>query len=158
MKQIERVGFLAFIVAVVAGIGCGTDERHETLNLSGHVFTEKFSCNQAFTGQAAFCSDLNRTDVIEFTSTGLNTYEVRDVPDTGFVIEGTLSGLTFHWTATSPNGYSETGTWTFFSAGGSFSGPSHYVADDGSYSGDCNTNGEHGLSTPPAPPLPPGCP
>jgi hypothetical protein len=158
MKRTECAVLVAFAAAVFVGQGCSNDERHQFLDLDGKLFTETFSCNQAFTGQPAFCSDLNRTDQIQFARTGLNSYEVRNVPDTGFLIEGDVSGLVFFWGATSPNGYSENGTWTFSPGGASYSGPSHYLADDGTYSGDCYTNGARGLSTPPDPPLPPGCP
>ncbi len=159
MKRIERAMLIAFVASVVLGQGCIThDKRHETFDLAGKIYTEKFTCNQTFTGQPAFCPDLDEVNQLHFQSTGSSTFEVRNIPDTGFVIDGTLIGLSFDWTATSPNGYSESGTWTFSSGGGSFSGPSHYMATDGSYSGDCNTNGVRGLTAPPDPPLPDDCP
>ena len=160
MRRPECAVLIAFVTAVLIGQGCSTnDERHEAFDLGGKFFTEKFSCNETPTGQPTFCSDLNEVDQLQFERDGFNTFEVRNFPDTGFVIHGTLIGLAFHWNATSPNGYTESGTWTFSPGGGSFSGPSHFVANSGSYRGDCNTNGDIGLlGTPPAPPLPAGCP
>jgi len=158
MKTTASAVILVFVAALVLGVGCSQDERHELFDLDGKLFTEKFTCNQTFTGQPPVCSDLNQVDQIEFHRIGFTTFEARNVPDTGFLIEGTLTGSTFVWDATSPNGYTESGTWAFTSSGNSFSGPSHYVADDLSYAGDCNTNGDRGLSTPPDPPLVAGCP
>ncbi len=160
MKKAESAVLIAFVAAVLLGHGCSSnDERHEFFDLSGAIYAEKFTCNQTPAGQPTTCSDLNEVDRLQFERDGFNTFEVRNVPDTGFVIHGTLIGLGFHWNATSPNGYTESGTWTFSRSGGSFSGPSHYVANNGSYSGDCNTNGDIGLlTTPPAPPYPAGCP
>jgi uncharacterized protein YgiB involved in biofilm formation len=154
----NRAVLIVFAATLLLGYGCSDDERHQLFDLDGDIYTETFSCNQTFTGQQTTCPDLNETDRIQFERTGPNTFEVRDVPDTGFVINGTLVGLVFTWNATSPNGYTESGTWTFSQSGGSFSGPSHYVANNGSYTGDCNTNGDIGLSTPPDPPRPAGCP
>ncbi len=80
--------------------------------------------------------------MILFTSTAPGIYTGADVPDTGFVYNGTLSGTTFTWNAVSPLGYTETGIWTFSADGSTFSGSSHYVADPpGNYSGDCNETG-----------------
>ena len=158
MTKTEGVGLIGLVAAVLLGYGCSNDQRHEAFDLNGRIYTEKFSCNKIFTGQPAFCPDVNKVDQIGFQSTGSSTFEVRGIPDTGFVIDGALIGLDFVWTATSPNGYTESGTWTFSSSGASFAGPSHYVANDASYSGDCNTNGRFGMSAPPAPPFPAGCP
>ena len=160
MRKTEWAVLVVFVSAVLLGYGCSThDERHEFFDLSGTFYTEKFTCNQTPTGQPTFCSDRDEVDQLQFERDGFNSYEVRNFPDTGFVIHGRLIGLSFQWNATSPNGYTESGSWTFSPSGGSFSGPSHYVANNGSYSGDCNTNGDIGLlGTPPAPPFPPGCP
>jgi len=160
MRMTESAVLIVFMSALLFGYGCSThDERHEFFDLSGAIYTEKFTCNQTPTGLPTTCSDRNEVNRIQFERDGFNSFEVRTVPDTGFVIHGRLIGLAFPWNATSPNGYAESGTWTFSPGGGSFSGPSHYVANDGSYSGDCNTNGDIGaLSTPPDPPDPPGCP
>jgi len=158
-KELKSVGTAVFAAAVVAGIGCShDDERHQSFDLDGDIYTEKFSCNQTFTGQPTTCPDFNQTDQIQFQQAGSNTWQVKNVPDTGFVITGSFSGLDFHWTATSPNGYTESGTWTFSSNGNTFAGPSHYVANDNSYTGDCNTNGDIGLGSVPDPPAPIGCP
>jgi len=160
MKKPGRMAILAFFVCLVVGVGCSTsDDRHDTFSLAGKVYSEKFTCNEVFAGSPTLsCPDLNDIDQIAFMQTSGNNYEVRDVPDSGFVMNGTMTGLTFQWTATSPNGYTETGTWTFSNGGGSFSGPSHYVADDASYSGDCHENGAIGIATPPDPPMPAGGP
>jgi hypothetical protein len=160
MTTIGRMGILAFGVCLLIGVGCSSsDQRHESMNLDGKFYREKFTCNEVFTGSPSLtCPDFNQTDEVQFVRVGGSSYEVRDVPDTGFLITGTLSGLDFDWDATSPNGYTESGTWSFTSSGDSFHGPSHYVAEDGSYSGDCNTNGNIGLSDPPDPPAPVGCP
>lgn len=159
MKKSECAVLIVFVAAVLLGHGCTSDDdRHETFDLDGDTFTEKFTCNKTFTGQPTTCPDVNQVDRLEFQRVGFRSYEVRNDPDTGFVIEGTLIGVTFNWTATSTSGYTEFGTWTFSSGGGSFSGPSHYTADDDSYSGDCNTNGDRGLSIPADPPSPTGCP
>ena len=157
MKKTEYALLIVFVAAVLVGYGCSNDERHEFLDLGGTIYTETFTCDQTLTGQPTFCAG-TETDRIQFERTGLNRYQVRNVPDTGFVINGTVFGLDFRWNATSTSGYTESGTWTFSPSGNTFSGPSHYVANDGSYSGDCNTNGDIGLSTPPDPPPPAGCP
>lgn len=158
MRRIQCAVLIAFVAAVLVGYGCSRDDRHELFDLDGKIYTEKFTCNKTFTGQSPVCPDFNETDQIQFQRTGSSTFVARNVPDTGFVIDGTLFGVAFHWSAASPNGYTESGTWTFSSSGGSFSGASHYVADDNSYSGDCNTNGLRGYNTPPDPPAPAGCP
>ncbi len=148
-----------FVGALLAGFGCSNnDERHEPFDLDGKLYHEKFSCNQTPTGQPTICSDFNQSDEIQFSRLGSNSFEARNVPDTGFHIVGTLSGFVFQWTATSPNGYTESGTWTFSSNGNTFAGPSHYVANNGSYSGDCNTNGDIGVGGVSDPPAPTGCP
>ena len=113
--------------------------------------------SQAFTGQPEFCADLNVTDDIRFTETTADAFTVLDVPDSGFVLQGNLVGTVFTWTAVSPNGYTEAGSWTFTSDLSSFAGSSHYVADDGTYAGDCNETGVQS-GVPPDPPTIGACP
>jgi len=128
------------------------------LDLDGLIYVERYNCSQAFTGMPEFCADADVSDTLQFTRTGANTYTVRDVPDTGFLYSGTLAGLTFTWTATSPNGYSESGTWRFVSDASTFAGTSHYVANDNSYAGDCTQTGARSPATPAAPPPIGSCP
>ena len=155
----KGAGVALFATAVLAGFGCSSDDnRHQFFDLDGDIYTEKFSCNKTFTGQPTTCPDFNQNDQIQFNQTGSNSWEAKNVPDTGFLIAGSFSGFDFHWTATSPNGYTESGTWTFSSNGNTFSGPSHYVANDDSYTGDCNTNGDIGVGSVTDPPAPIGCP
>jgi hypothetical protein len=164
MKHAGIALWVAFGVALGLGFGCSDSNRPASgsskINLDGATYTEKYTCNEQFGGgPPTTCPDLNVVDVIAFTSTGVDTYTGLDVPDTGFVYTGTMSGTTFTWSATSPAGYTETGVWTFSADGSSFSGSSNYVANDLSYSGTCNTNGVLGtVTTPPDPPLPSGCP
>lgn len=159
MTKTRSAAGVLFAAAVLAGFGCSDDdERHQFFDLDGDVYTEKFSCNQLRTGLPTTCPDFNESQQIQFNQTGSNSWRAEDVPDTGYVITGSFSGLDFHWTATSPNGYTESGTWTFSSNGNTFSGPSHYVANDLSYSGDCNANGDIGVGSVPDPPAPTGCP
>jgi len=157
------VSWIAFVAALGLGCGCSSSDNNSTppptFNLDGRTYTEKYTCNQTFTGMSATCADLNVSDVIAFQITGPYTYVGHDVPDTGFVYNGTLIGTLFNWSATSPNGYSETGTWAFSGNGDSFSGASHYIANDGTYDGDCNETGVFGTGTvPPNPPLVFACP
>jgi hypothetical protein len=154
---------LAFAAVVAVGYGCNSSDSStppQSFSLDGMTYTEKYTCNETFTGGPPYsCPDLNATDVINFQSTGSNHYVGHDVPDTGFVYNGDLVGTVFTWSATSPDGYTESGTWTFTSNGDSFAGSSDYVADPpGAYSGHCNTTGTVGdMSTPPDPPAPTGC-
>jgi hypothetical protein len=156
---------VAFVAALGLGLGCNSSSYDnspppQNPSLDGKTYTEKYTCNEIFGAPPLSCPDLNVTDVINFQSTGGNTFEGRDVPDTGYVYTGTLSGTTLTWTATSPLGYTESGTWTFSASFDSFSGSSHYedAAVPPSYSGDCNTNGVLAPGTPSDPPLPSGCP
>ena len=163
MLTLRRAMGLAFVAALALGLGCdsSTETPPPRFILDGKIYTEKFTCNETSApGAPLTCPDLNQTDVIQFEYTGGTTFEVRNVPDTGFIYTGELVGMTFTWTATSPNGYTESGSWDFVSSGAEFTGSSHYVADaPGTYSGDCNTNGTLGTATVPADPPPPaGCP
>ena len=159
MKKLECALWIAFLAALAMGYGCGrADSPHQLSNLNGKTYTEKYTCNLTSSGSPTSCSDLNAIDHIIFHKTGTDTYEVRDVPDSGFIYNGTMVGDDFLWTATSPTGYTESGTWTFSARRDSFFGSSHYVADDASYDGDCNANGLLGSATPPDPPFPASCP
>jgi hypothetical protein len=166
MKSTRMTLWIAFTAALGLGYGCGGTDYNNggsgstPLALDGKTYGEKYTCNEQFGGvPPTTCPDLNEVDEIIFASTGPDTFEVRDVPDSGFVLTGTLSGNSFVWTATSPLGYTEAGTWTFASSGATFSGSSHYVANDLTYAGDCNENGSLGAGTiPPNPPSPSGCP
>ncbi len=164
MKKTGIVLWIAFVAALGMGYGCSDGNRPGSapakIELDGKTYGEKYTCNEQFGGvPPTTCPDLNEVDDIIFASTGPNTFEVRDVPDSGYVLTGTLSGTSFIWSATSPFGYSETGTWTFSTDGSTFTGSSRYVADDLTYAGDCNENGLLGSGAiPPDPPLPTGCP
>jgi hypothetical protein len=163
MIEIRKAACLAFTVALGLAYGCGSSTTPgPVFVLDGKTYTEKFTCNKTLTaGGPVTCPDLNATDVIQFQYVSGTTFVVHDVPDTGFLYTGTLSGMTFTWTATSApaDAYTESGSWTFEASGATFSGSSHYVADDGSFQGDCNVNGAIGTATvPPDPPSPAGCP
>ena len=145
-----------FTIALAAGFGCSNNGSDmpgsgNQFQVDGKSYNEIFTCSQQFTGGAPFCADLNASDTINFHLTGGGVYEVRDVPDTGFVYMGTFSGTVFTWTATSPDGYTESGSWTFNLTATSFTGSSTYVANDNSYTGECNTNGSIAPHTPPNP-------
>lgn len=147
-------------VALLAASGCSKSNKSTTapppgIDLDGFVYNEVYSCSHTPSGgPGSFCSDDQATDTIQFAKTGASTYQVRDVPDTGFVYNGTLSGLVFSWNATSPDGYTESGTWIFSADAATFSGVSHDIANDNSYNGDCSTNGARAPATPaPAPPI-----
>ena len=156
--------WIALVAALGMEYGCASPNANRPgsgkIELDGKTYKEKYTCNEQFGGvPPTTCPDLNKVDTIGFLSTGPNTFEVRDVPDNGYVLTGTLSGDTFIWSATSPLGYTETGTWIFSASADTFTGTSHYVATDNTYAGDCNENGALGSgSIPPDPPLPTGCP
>lgn len=155
MNRVTTFVIGLFLVLLAVGVGCGGSEpvNNNPFRVNGKVYQEKYTCSQQFTAQAPFCADLNVVDTIRFDSTGSNHYEVRDLPDTGFLYTGTFTGQDFIWTATSPDGYHESGTWTFDAKGDVFSGSSTYTADDGTYTGECNTNGLLAPTTPADPPL-----
>jgi hypothetical protein len=119
--------------------------------LDGRSFNEIYTCIQSFGGDEPFCADSNEGDTILFTHIGGGSYEIRDVPDTGFLYEGTIGCTTFTWVAQYPGEYTEQGTGEFSSDLESFSGSSIYVADDFSYSGSCNETGAEAPATPPNP-------
>jgi len=154
------VVWIVLAAAIATEYGCNDNNPAAPRSTpGGKSYTEKYTCNEEFGGvPPTTCPDLNVVDEIAFTATGTDTYEVRDVPDSGFLMTGTMAGDVFTWSATSPNGYTETGTWTFSSDHSSFSGSSHYVANDNSYAGDCNETGLQGTTAPADPPSPPGCP
>lgn len=116
--------------------------------LDGRTFNEIYTCIETPIGSDSFCADHNVHDAIRFTHVGGGSYEVRDVPDTGFLSEGTIGCTTFAWVASSPGEYTESGTWNFTSDLESFSGSSLYLADRFAYTGQCNTTGAES----PAPP------
>ena len=123
MKMSARIAALGLGAILMAGFGCGSNGNKTTVappgavDINGFTFNEIFTCNETFTGAAPVCADNQVADVIQFTSTGASTYEGRDVPDTGFIYTGTMSGLVLRWTAVSPNGYTESGSWTFAADG-----------------------------------------
>ena len=127
--------------------------------LDDRTYIEKYSCSESIGGGAPYCADLNASDSLRFNHLGGGEYEVRDVPDTGFVYNGILTCRVFDWDALSPGEYTESGVWTFTNNNlVSFSGSSTYVALDDSYEGGCNGTGAESPNIPPDPPLPPGCP
>jgi hypothetical protein len=119
--------------------------------LDGRTFNEIYTCIQSFGGDNPFCADSNEGDAIRFTHIGGGSYEIRDVPDTDFLYEGTIGCTTFTWVAEYPGEYIEQGTWEFTSDLVSFSGSSIYVAQDFSYNGSCNITGKEAPATPPNP-------
>ena len=53
MRHVKGAAAAVFTAAVVAGFGCSEDdERHQFFELDEDIYTEKFSCNQTFTGQS----------------------------------------------------------------------------------------------------------
>ncbi len=156
MNKPARIGTLV-AVALLAGLpACSKNNKSTPLappavELDGLVFNEILTCNQTPATGGTFCADNQVPAQLKFTKTSSNTYRIHDVPDTGVVFNGTLSGLEFTWNAANPLGYTETGTWTFASDGASFAGISHYVANDDSYSGDCSATGAKDPARPPAP-------
>jgi hypothetical protein len=126
--------------------------------LDEQTYVERYTCAETFQGGAPYCADSNVSDNIRFNHVGGGDYEVRNVPDTGFIYNGTLTCRTFEWNAVSPGEYTEVGTWTFSDNLSSFSGSSTYAALDESYAGECNTTGALSPNVPPNPPPVPPCP
>lgn len=162
MKNWKRSATCTLGLAVLLQSACGSSGNKSTVappgavDINGFMYTEIYTCNESRPGSPTVCADNQASDVIQFTATGASTYEGRDVPDTGFTYNGTMSGLVLTWTAVSPDGYTESGTWTFSADGSTFSGSSTYTANDRSYSGRCNTNGAKvpGMPSAPAPVAP----
>jgi hypothetical protein len=125
--------------------------------LDDRTYNETYTCSFVPEGGEPICDVTNAQDTLHFTHTGGNDYEVLDVPDTGFVYNGSLDCRTFTWTALSPGDYTEEGTWEFSGNLSGFSGSSSYFALDSSYSGDCNITGAEAPDTPPNPTLVPPC-
>lgn len=153
----KRLGYgcvyAALFATALVGFGCNNDDDTPVVPiLDGRTYTEMYKCSQTFTGGDPFCADDNATDSLAFNHVSGNTYEVRDVPDTGFAYTGTLSGQTFTWTADSPDGYTEAGVWVFSSDFSTFEGASEYVADNATYAGECTTTGAEDPATPAEPP------
>jgi hypothetical protein len=126
--------------------------------LNERIYKEIYTCAESSGGGARYCDVSNAEDSIRFEHVSGGEYEVRDVPDTGFVYNGTLTCRTFDWTALSPGDYTEAGTWTFAPDLESFAGSSTYVALDDSYEGECNTTGAKDPNSPPNPTPVPPCP
>ena len=135
-----------------------TSECPQPNALDERIYNEIYTCAESFQGSDPYCADSNASDSIRFTHVGGGEYEIRDVPDTGFVYNGTLTCRTFDWTALSPGEYTEGGTWTFSGNLSSFVGSSIYEALDSSYDGECNTTGALSPATPPNPTPVPPCP
>jgi hypothetical protein len=158
VSTIDALRDLQFVVGLVDVLECQSCSVTTTTipecpaagALDGLVFNEKYTCVES-----GVCVDENVADKIKFHHLGGGKYEIRDVPDTGFVYQGTLACSTFEWQATSPGEYIETGTWEFTANMTAFSGRSEYEAIDHSYSGTCN---ETGAKAPANPPNPPACP
>lgn len=125
--------------------------------LDDRTYNETYTCSFVPQGGEPSCDVTNAQDALHFTHTGGKDYEVRDVPDTGFVYNGSLNCRTFEWTALSPGDYTEEGTWQFSGDLSEFSGSSSYFALDSSYAGDCNATGAEVPDFPPNPPLVPPC-
>lgn len=157
MKRSTGIAACCLAGLVVLGFGCGSSNNKPVVappgavDIDGFVYNQIYTCNQTRPGSATTCADNQVADVIQFTTTGGSTYEGRDVPDTGFVYTATMSGLILTWTAISPNGYHESGVWTFSADGSAFSGSSTYNADDASYTGRCNSTGARTPAVPSAP-------
>jgi hypothetical protein len=145
---------------VPLGCSCAACEDSEECPpedaLDDRTYKETYTCDISFDGGPRSCDSDEASDSIRFFHEADGNYEVRDVEDTGFVYNGTLTCRTFEWEALSPGNYTEAGTWTFSKNLTSFSGSSTYTAIDGSYTGDCNTTGAQS-GDPPIPPRPPGC-
>jgi len=163
MRRFTSAFLGVFVVLLVIGSGCSSSDSSSIngssmLQIDGKSFNEKYTCNESFGGGPLTCADLAVQDTIQFTLISGSTYEARDVPDTGFLYTGTFNGLVFNWTATSPDGYTEAGSWTFGTSGNSFSGSSTYIADDFTYQGSCKETGSVVPNVPSDPPLVTGCP
>jgi len=96
-KKIACASWIAFVAALGLGYGCSSSDDPpsnvpQSFSLDGRTYTEKYTCNETFTGMPTECVDVAVSDVIVFTSTGGNNYTGEDVPDTGFVYTGTLNG------------------------------------------------------------------
>ena len=164
MKR-SNVGFQGlFLALLVVGVGCtnsdDTTTTTPTFAVDGKSYIEKYTCNEVFPPSPTLtCPDLAVQDTIQLTLITGNQYEGRDVPDTGYVYNGTFSGQVFTWTAVDPiNSYTESGVWTFDAAGNFFTGSSTYTANDGSFTGNCNETGALAPIVPSDPPLVSGCP
>lgn len=132
--------------------GCPPQDALDNVDLN-----EIYTCIQKFTGQSYFCSEQDEGDTIRFTHQGGGNYEGRDVPDSGFVYTASLSCTTLVWSAVSPNGYTETGTWEFSSDLSTFSGSSIYIATNNTFQGQCLETGAVSPATPADPPALPPC-
>jgi hypothetical protein len=140
-----------FLVVLAIGVGCNDDDDDNGGNfvVADKVYNQAFNCSQTPTGGTAFCADANATGQVQITNLGGGNWEVREVPDSGFVATGTWTGRTFNFTATNPAGFTETGSWSFSESGNSFSGSSSYVADNNAFTGECTI---HGAVVPNIPP------
>jgi len=92
-----------------------------------------------------------------FTHLNNGLYQLREVPDTGFVYNGTFNCSAFVWGASSPGEYTGNGVWSFSPDGSTFFGSSAYIADDLSYAGACNETGAESPAVPDNPPAIPPC-
>jgi hypothetical protein len=153
-----RVRPMLMVTCLVFGVaGCHHASDADTdagapPDLDGVLFNHAFKCSETpANGAPAFCGDPSGMEQIRFVSTGTDAYDVVTVPDDGFVCSGTMAGLAFTWTASSPNGYEESGVWVFSADGTTFAGDSTYSAVDLSYTGSCTGTGAVDPSQPAAP-------
>jgi|CXWL01.1.fsa_nt_gi hypothetical protein len=164
MKTWKRIAGLGYGATVIVGLACSDGGNKAmvappgAVDINGFTYNEIFTCNETFAGGTPICADNQAADVSQFTATGPSAFVGRDVPDTGFVYTGTMSGVILTWTAVSPNGYTESGAWTFSADGATFSGSSTYNANDASYSGRCNSTGARAPAVPAAPAAVAPCP
>jgi hypothetical protein len=153
MRGMRLIVALAFLLAIAVGCDTSSDSKPSLVpDRDGVVFNHLYKCSQVGPSSTTeWCADPAGSEQIRFVKTGANTYSVEDVPASGWQQIGTVSGLNFHWHADSPNGYTETGTWTFSADGLTFEGDSSYVADSGAYHGICTGTGAVDPATPATP-------
>ena len=127
MRRVTATVFGLFGVLLVIGTGCDTTDttavNTQYVQVDGKTFNEKFTCNESFDGPSTAPTSPQGPGPVHLVSG--TTYEVRDVPDTGFRVHRKLQpGWSSTCTATSPDGYTAAGLWTFGTSGNSFSGSS----------------------------------
>ena len=125
------------------GIGChnNNDDNGTRFSVANKTYNQVENCSQTPSGSAAFCAQANTQTQLTFTNLGGGQWQAMNVPDSGFLAVGTFTGRTFTYTATSPTGFTETGTFIFNANGNQYSGSSTYTADNNAFTGECNFNG-----------------
>jgi len=126
--------------------------------LDERTYVELYTCAESPQGGDPYCAHSNASASIRFTHVGSGDYQVRNVPDTGLLYNGTLACRTFEWNAVRPGEYTAIGTWAFSPDLSRFAGSSTYAALDASYAGECSTTGAESPTSPTNPTPVPPCP